>query len=361
MSVQSETLREVGPEIDFGGTYCDIIEIGSNGHGRLYTASKAGKKFLLKAAEGESGRSVELLKREYEVMVPLSHPSIVSVFTYESYSPVGPCLVMEYVDGRTLEDYLRENPSQMQRRRVFTQLLDAVEYLHKKAVVHNDLSPRNILISNTDDAVKLIDFGFADDDSHFLGKGLGCTRSHASPELLAGERTDARSDIYSLGELMRDIFGKRFSFISSRAQESLPSRRYPSVSSLRRAWLKAIRVPKTLIELALLAILVLFAADFIRMKVEISRVNAERAEWTRRLDYYKTLVDTWYSSELPAAQAKMENLSYDESMEIWTRLVDDYNAFWRKIVRECPENCSAELTSYIALKYNSSFPLPPSE
>ena len=125
-------------------------------------------------------------------------------------------LVEEYVDGRSLSEYLAEKPSLEARRRVFLQLLAVVGYLHGKGVIHNDLSPANILITRSDNDVKLIDLGYSDDDTHYLLKSLGGTREYASPELIAGGRVDARSDIWTLGRLMKDIFPRRYRRIAGK-------------------------------------------------------------------------------------------------------------------------------------------------
>ena len=167
--------------------------------------------------------------------IALSHPYIVSVFTYEDVTPVGPGIVMEYIDGYTLTEFLAQNPSRRLRRRAVDQLLDAVAYLHNKGIVHNDLKPDNILISRVDNTLKIIDFGLSDNDAYFLYKGLGCTPQYASPELKANKQTDCRSDIYSLGLLMRDILGKRYSAITSRACNLIPQKRYADVAQIQKA------------------------------------------------------------------------------------------------------------------------------
>lgn len=201
----------------------------------LYRVSRAGKYFIIKTAKGESGVHADLIRREYELSIALSHPYIVSVFTFETVTPVGPGIVMEYIDGYTLTEFLAQNPSGRLRQRAVDQLLDAVAYLHKKGIVHNDLKPENILISRVDNTLKIIDFGLSDKDAYFMYKGLGCTPQYASPELKANKQTDCRSDIYSLGLLMKDIIGKRYSAISSRACNPVPQKRYADVAQIQKA------------------------------------------------------------------------------------------------------------------------------
>ena len=223
----------------------------------LYRVRKAGKYFIIKTPKDNSGKSLAMLQREYELSIGLQHPNVVNVFTYETSTVVGPGIVMEYVDGRTLEQFLAENPKPAMRCRVFEQLLQAVAYIHRSGLVHNDIKPENILITRSDNDVKLIDFGLSDSDAYYLARMLGCTKAYASPELLAREKEiDARSDIYSLGVVMKEIFGNRYSRISSRCLYSQKEKRYANAEELLSAFKHRGRPLKVIMAL-LMAILVL--------------------------------------------------------------------------------------------------------
>jgi serine/threonine protein kinase len=221
---------------EVSSAYCDPVLIKEGTVSRLFRVSRAGKYFIIKTAKDGSSAQMELIRREYELSIALNHPYIVSVFTFEEVTPVGPGIVMEYIDGCTLIEFLAQNPSRKHRQRLVEQLLDAVAYLHKKGIVHNDLKPENILISRVDNTLKIIDFGLSDNDAYFLYKGLGCTPQYASPELKAHKQTDCRSDIYSLGLLMRNILGKRYSAITSRACNPIPQKRYADVAQIQKAF-----------------------------------------------------------------------------------------------------------------------------
>lgn len=226
----SETLREITASLD-DGHYRIVSTLKE---GRLYLAEKSGKRFVLKTAQG--ARGLELLKREYEIALRLQHPFIASAIGWEESTPIGPAVVIEYIRGRNLSAFLQEKPSMQTRRRIFAQLMEAVGAMHRQSIIHNDIKPENILITEADNDVKLIDFGFADGDAHILEKGLGGTRQYASPELLAHQPTDARSDIYSIGRLMRDLFPGRDRRMARKCCQAQPDRRYPSVASLEKAW-----------------------------------------------------------------------------------------------------------------------------
>ena len=85
----------------------------------LYRVRKAGKYFIIKTPKDNGGQAYAMLKREYELSIGRQHPNVVNVFTFEESTVVGPGIVMEYVDGRTLTAFLAENPSPAMRRRVF--------------------------------------------------------------------------------------------------------------------------------------------------------------------------------------------------------------------------------------------------
>ena len=214
-------------------------------HSRVYLTEKKGKRLILKAPLSEE--DLELLKREWEMSVGLSHPGLANVYMWEDASPVGPCIVEEYVEGRTLAEYLGEGHSLDERKQVFEQLLSVLSYLHKKGVVHNGISPSNILITKENDAVKLLDLNNADDDAHVAEKSLDSVRGYASPELMSGKLTDARSDIWSIGAVMKDLFQGRYGGIVRRCMQSRPSARYASVAALEKAWKGSGRPIKTIL------------------------------------------------------------------------------------------------------------------
>lgn len=224
--------------------YSDPVLLSENSMTRLYRVSRDGKYFIIKTSKDNTGRLNALVRREYEISIDLDCPYIVNVFTYEQDTVVGPGIIMEYVDGRTLSEFLKENPSIQQRRRVFGQLLEAVAYLHRKSIIHNDLKPENILITHSDNTIKLVDFGLSDDDAHYLSKTPGCTPEYASPELLAHSAPlDARSDIYSLGLLMRDIFGGKYRYISGKALRKDAAKRYANVEQMQKAFKRTHSIP----------------------------------------------------------------------------------------------------------------------
>lgn len=267
----------------FGGTpemgdttqgFHDFKLLKTTANASLYLAFKAGKRFLIKTTKDNSERQIKMLRREYELSIGCDHPHLVHIYTMEDL-PLGIGLVMEYIEGRTLDKYLAETPSKKERNRIFSELLSAVGYLHKRGVIHNDLKPENILITHADNSLKLIDFGLADSDAEYAMRTLGCTPRYASPELQAQSREiDARSDIYSVGVLMREIFGRHHHRIAERCCHANTEERYENISALQRAWCNRNLPQKVLLGVVVAAI---FALPFIFLgQTKLSELNAMR-------------------------------------------------------------------------------------
>ena len=195
--------------IDFGGfdKSSEAVLLHSTSLSRLYRISLHGRHFLFKTPVSDDSFSLAMLRREYEISAGCAHPNIVNVLAFCETSPVGAGILMEYIDGRTLDIFLAESPSAASRSKIFGEMLSAVAYLHQRGVIHNDLKPANLLVTNNGNTLKLIDFGLSDTATHYLYHTLGCSPEYASPELRnRSEVIDVRSDIYSVGLMMRLIF-----------------------------------------------------------------------------------------------------------------------------------------------------------
>lgn len=213
-------------------------ELPSKGYSRLFKAQRYGKWYVLKGLKPEHWADplyVARLEKEFASAVTLDHPNIVHTHALENDPVAGRCIVMEYIDGRTLSQFLEENPSKATRKRVMMQLLDAMEYYHAKQITHRDLKPSNIMITANGDNVKLIDFGLADTDDYAVLKGPAYTKAYAAPEQLQGGAADCRTDIYAFGVLLREIFPHRYSFVARRCTRYKPDNRYRSASAVRTA------------------------------------------------------------------------------------------------------------------------------
>ena len=260
----------------------DYKLLKTTAYSKLWRVSRDGKFFLIKTTKDNSEYQQKMLRREYEISIGCDNPNIVHVFTYERNLPEGEGIVMEYIEGRTLDEFLLEKPSLKTKQRIFGELLSAVNYLHKRGIIHNDLKPENILITRADNTLKIIDFGLADNDAFYVLKTLGCTQRYASPELLSQDvrtrlatskqKIDARSDIYSIGIIMRDIFDGRYKRIINKCIKENVGSRYSDISSLQRKWNDRNKVWKYLT-----VIVILLVAAF-PTYLYLSEENAERKE-----------------------------------------------------------------------------------
>jgi eukaryotic-like serine/threonine-protein kinase len=157
-------------------------------------------------------------RREAQSAASLNHPSIVAVYdTGEDMvgsTPV-PYIVMEYVDGRTLRELLRDDRRLLPERaaEITDGVLRALDYSHRNGIVHRDIKPGNVMLTRTGE-IKVMDFGIARAVSDAqatmtqTAQVIG-TAQYLSPEQARGERVDARSDIYSAGCLFYELLTGR--------------------------------------------------------------------------------------------------------------------------------------------------------
>lgn len=183
------------------------------GYTHLFKAKRMGKWFVLKCLKKEYAENPTyqtLFQKEFEIAYQLSHPHIVQTVGMEEVSPFGKCIVMEYVDGVSLREYINTHKSSCQETiRWINELCQALSYIHAKQIIHRDLKPGNILITFNGRHVKLIDFGFSDTDSYAVLKEPAGTRRYAAPEQMKkGEKIDVRADIYALGIILKELGGK---------------------------------------------------------------------------------------------------------------------------------------------------------
>jgi eukaryotic-like serine/threonine-protein kinase len=199
------------------GQYEIIEKLGEGGMGVVFKARDTkldrfvALKFLpqhLSASEGDKGRFVQ----EAKAASALNHPNVCTIHDIQEHES-RLFLVMEYVDGQTLRDKLG-SMSLKQSVDVGTQIAEGLAAAHEKGIVHRDIKPENIMVRK-DGIVQIMDFGLAKlrGLSRLTREGTTVgTAGYMSPEQVQGQDADHRSDIFSLGVVLYELFTKELPF-----------------------------------------------------------------------------------------------------------------------------------------------------
>jgi eukaryotic-like serine/threonine-protein kinase len=177
---------------------------------------------ILRYQLSRRSKNVKRFEREARAMSKLNHPNLISVYEVGLTPSKQPYFVMEYLEGKTLQDLLDLDGAVPWERAlpIFLQVAEAMDHAHRKGVIHRDLKPGNIMLTSSgafNDQVKIVDFGIAkvEADSGLLSQRLTATGEvwgtpyYMSPEQCMGNPLDARSDIYALGVVMYEcLMGK---------------------------------------------------------------------------------------------------------------------------------------------------------
>lgn len=180
------------------GSYSDLYRANKDGKFRIY-------KCLKPCFRGNPTHET-LLHKEYGIGYTLDHVNICETYSWVEVPGLGNCIEMEWIDGASLKEVLSSRRVKKEDAvKMVSQLCDALIYLHSKQIVHRDLKPSNIMVTHNGGNVKLIDFGLSDADSYSVLKAPAGTMAYAAPEMLAGGEVDCKSDVYSLGMVMRKV------------------------------------------------------------------------------------------------------------------------------------------------------------
>ena len=199
---------EVEPVVQVTGQFTQVEVLDQTDVTVIARGIRHGRWYLLKALRPEvAGQQMyrQMLLKEFNILMQLNHPNVVQGVDLCAVDSLGQCIVMEWIEGHTLDWWLDMSPSRNERRRVLEQLLDGVAHIHSRGVAHRDLKPQNIMISDNGGWVKVIDFGLADTDAHATLKQPAGTLRYMSPEQMSNRHADVRNDVYSLGVIMQQM------------------------------------------------------------------------------------------------------------------------------------------------------------
>lgn len=210
----------------------------------LYRSNRMGKWVVLKALNTEYRNDPfyeAILQKEFQVGYELRHSGIVETIDFVKLPQLGNVIVLEYIDGVTLRDYVNDGGviSRADVEHLVNSICEAVEYIHSHKIIHRDLKPENIMIERATHAIKIIDLGCADASDYNILKGPAGTRHYAPPEHLEqGAVVDVRTDIYAVGKIIDFIIRKtgrswrKISNIVQKCCATNPDDRYRSMQEL---------------------------------------------------------------------------------------------------------------------------------
>lgn len=244
-------------DIDLPRHYKLIAPLSQGGMGIIYSGEHVhtGQKLAIKLLHPTFARqelAVERFKHEAKAVGALQHPNLVSItdFGITERRKI-PYLVMELIQGVNLEQLLKEGNAMPPQRffTIFDQVLDALSHAHKRMVIHRDMKPSNILLTQTEDGrdmIKIVDFGIAKIMSGEGEEGANTqelTRTgdligsplYMSPEQGLGTKLDARSDIYSVGCVMYECIVGDPPLLGNTAVQTIMMHINESPKSLREA------------------------------------------------------------------------------------------------------------------------------
>jgi serine/threonine-protein kinase len=203
------------------GPYRVVRELGRGGMGAVYLADRVDGEFEQQVAikilptPFSTEERLRRFERERSLLARLAHPNIARLLGGGRTPEGHPYLVMEYVQGLSLDRYCEERRAGLDERiRLVLAITDAVEFAHRNLIVHRDLKPSNIVVDG-EGAVKLLDFGIAlplaeaADEALTKDSGRPMTPAYASPEQFLGEDMTTASDVYQLGLILYELLTGR--------------------------------------------------------------------------------------------------------------------------------------------------------
>ena len=191
-------------EVPLKASYTDYEVIPSQGYSLIVKCHKGDQTVILKGLKEENSKRTLLrnaLKREFKQCQRLNHTGIIRYQGLVEVEGYGLCIEEEFVEGRTLQAYLKEQHTDDEKIAIVNQIADVLRYAHSQGVIHRNLKPSNVLITAQGNHVKLIDFNVLSLDDV---KATADTTRFMAPELKDETMTaDGTADIYSLGTIMK--------------------------------------------------------------------------------------------------------------------------------------------------------------
>ena len=307
-------------ENNYSTDYTDLrlLHTSRYGNSRVFTANFKGKKVIVKALKEEYANDAACkasLKQEYETTSMLENKYIRKALDYVTIEGYGDCIIFDYIDGKSLAEHVRVGTlSEKQVKSILAEVCDGLYYLHRNGVVHCNLSPENIMVTN-DCRARLIDIGVPetkqDADRELLIKEM----EFIAPEIIKGEDFDARADVYSIGKIMEFMgernISKQFGAIATHCTQFSREQRFDSISDVRSAISKG----HNFVKLIILAVVALIVAILAFIYVPKIKANVEKERAQRLSVEFARQVET-IQGQLPDLCKKYELKSLDEPIAV---------------------------------------------
>ncbi len=212
--------------------FTDVKELPQRGYHRLAVARCEGFPYLLKGINADYINDygfLELLRLEFERLRYNYHPCLPTIIGFQAESPIGPCIVEEWVRTVSFSEYLSHNYSRMDRRIVAGEIANLLEFFHSRDLVHGDIRPYNIFISLRDNRPFVVDMAMSDSEAYKEFISHKVHDDYVAPEVAAGGECDARSDVYAFGAILKDLdLGRETDWIVKKCLNKNPSNRFQS-------------------------------------------------------------------------------------------------------------------------------------
>ncbi len=200
-----------------------ISELGHGGMASVFLCERIDGQFEQKVAlkvmkvQGDINLLKDKFRQEQQILADINHPNIAQLYDGGISEEGFPYMIMEYVEGESIDKYCKKrNPDLKEKLQLFLQVCDALQYAHNNFIVHHDIKPANILVSEAGH-VKLLDFGISqiihEQEKNITSNNASFTGTlqYASPEQFKGSGPTVTSDIYTLGlVLFKLLMGEHY-------------------------------------------------------------------------------------------------------------------------------------------------------
>ena len=301
--------------------WSDIRLVGQHGVYSIHTAVRYGRKYFIKGL-GEEYRNLpewqRLLFKEFELGIKFDHSGVARTVSWETIPGIGEAVVMEFVDGQELRQWLLESKrTRSQKLGVVIQIAEALEYIHSLGISHRDLKPDNILITHKGGVAKIIDFGLGDSDDFVVYKHSVGTKSFGAPEQTISneQETSMAADIYALGRIMKIMLPQlRYHPLINRCLRR-DSHSRPTAAEVLKSLKKKHHARAIAILIIAVAAMATGGVYYSRLLQNIERLSAQ---------HHDTVTETSYIQRVDTLRVEVPGMPSESAIQaVWNNAIKD--------------------------------------